>query len=311
MAVLPAVLSAQPPVRRPAVWIGPPGVENGKAIRALFERPDEWQQTRTLVDGLLTTGNTLKQFPDDDLRLWFGRLREWKLRLMLEVGAVKEWGQTGDVPFTQQSPAWDRFQKLGGAIYAIAMDEPLLCARKKINKTDEYAVEETVRFMALVRERYPDLLIGDIETYPSIPLADHYKWIDNLNRRLREKHVRELDFYRLDVKWINFTVQQWGGWNEVKELEQYCRSRRLPFSLIYWPADLPALKRIGRAGDSTWYISIMRQAQDYAVIGGAPDEYVIESWVGEPAETVPESKDWTLTRSVRDLVERFVPRTPD
>jgi hypothetical protein len=101
-------------------------------------------------------------------------------------------------------------------------------------------------------------------------------------------------------------VQQTGSWKEVKQLEQYCRGQRLPFSLIYWPADLPSLRRLGRAGDSTWYISIMRQAQDYAVIGGAPDEYVIESWVGEPSSSVPETADWTFTRSVRDFVERFV-----
>src|SRR4051794_12135796 len=93
VAALPALLSAQAPQRRPTVWIGPPGVEKGKALRALFEHPEEWKQTRTLVDGLLTTGNHLNQFSDDELRLWFGRLHEWKLRLMLEVGAVKEWAR--------------------------------------------------------------------------------------------------------------------------------------------------------------------------------------------------------------------------
>ena len=302
-AVSPVVFAQD--VRHPGVWMGPPAVENGKALRALFEHPDEWKQTRSMIDGILYADHHFKDFSDDDLRKWFGQLREWKLRLMLEVGAVKEWGQTGDITFNRQQPSWDRLQKLGGYIHALAMDEPLICARNKIHKTDEYAVEETAKFIALTRARYPDILIGDIETYPSIPLKDHYWWIDNLNRKLRELHVRELDFYRLDVNWINFTVQQLGGWKEVKQLEQYCRGRHLPFSLIYWPADLPALKRLGRAGESTWYISIMRQAQDYAVIGGAPDEYVIESWVGEPARTVPESADWTLTRSVRDFVTRF------
>ncbi len=306
LAALPAIAWAQEPAKRPGVWIGPPGVENGKALRALFERPDEWKQTRSMVDGLLYADHNFKQFSDEDLHLWFGRLREWKLRLMLEVGAIKEWGQSGDETFRKQRPVWDRLQNFGANIYAVAMDEPLLCARKKIHKPDEYAVEETAKFIALVRERYPEILIGDIETYPSIPLADHYWWIENVNRRLREKHVRELDFYRLDVNWINFTVQQTGSWKEVKQLEQYCRARRLPFSLIYWPADLPSLKRLGRAGESTWYISLMRQAQDYAVIGGAPDEYVIESWVGEPPNTVPDSGEWTFTRSVRDFVERFV-----
>jgi hypothetical protein len=220
--------------------------------------------------------------------------------------AIKEWGITGEATFSRQLPAWEHIGKLGGTIHAIAMDEPLLCTRKRLQKPDEYAVEEAARFIALVRQRYPEMPIGDIETYPSIPLPDHFRWIENLNRRLREKHVRELDFYRLDVNWINFTVQQTGSWKEVKQLEEYCRARHLPFSLIYWPSDLPVLKKLGRAGESTWYLSIMREAQDYAVIGGAPDEFVIESWVGEPAKSVPESTDWTFTRSVRDLVERFV-----
>ena len=306
LAALAAVALAQGPAPKPTVWIGPPGVENGKSLRAMFEHPDEWKETRSMVDGLLYADHNFKQFSDDDLRLWFSRLREWKLRLTLEVGAIKEWGITGEITFTRQRPTWDRIQNLGGKIYAVAMDEPLLCTRKWLKKPDEYAVEETARFIALARERYPDLLIGDIETYPSIPLADHYRWIDNLNRRLRELHVRELDFYRLDVNWINFTVQQTGSWKEVKQLEQYCRARKLPFSLIYWPADLPALKRLGRAGESTWYISIMRQAQDYVVVGGAPDQYVIESWVGAPSASVPEITAWTFTNSVRDFVERFV-----
>jgi hypothetical protein len=292
--------------QRPTVWIGPPGAENGKSLRAMFEHPDQWPQTRSMIDGLLYADHNMRQFSDKDLRMWFADMRDWKLRLSLEVGAVKEWGVTGDIPFQRQSPWWDHLQKLGGKIDTIAMDEPFLCVRKRLNKPDAYAVEETARFMALVRQRYPDMRIGDIETYPSIPLADHQWWIENLNRALRDKHVRELDFYRLDVNWINFTVQQTGSWKELKLLEQYCRARHLPFSLIYWPADLPLMKRLQRFGESTWYLSIMRQAQDYVAVGGAPDEYVIESWVGEPAESVPETGEWTFTRSVRDLVERFV-----
>ena len=82
--------------------------------------------------------------------------------------------------------------------------------------------------------------------------------------------------------------------------------RKLPFSLIYWAADYPLLKSAGMADDSTWYISIMRQASDYFSVGGSPDEYVIESWIDAPSHSVPETDPWTFSRSVLDFCRRFV-----
>ena len=38
-----------------------------------------------------------------------------------------------------------------------------------------------------------------------------------------------------------------------------------------------------------------------------PDEIVVESWVGVPLRSVPETDEWTFTRSVRDFCRRFVP----
>ena len=65
--------------------------------------------------------------------------------------------------------------------------------------------------------------------------------------------MRGLDFYRLDVNWANFVVQDIGCWGDVQKLEEYCRKRKLPFSLIYWASEQPALDRMGLADDSTWY----------------------------------------------------------
>jgi len=55
-------------------------------------------------------------------------------------------------------------------------------------------------------------------------------------------------------------------------------------------------------------VSLLRQGADYALVNGAPDQYVIESWVGANSRSVPETAAFTFTRSVRDFARKFVRR---
>ncbi len=302
------VAAAQTAPPRPEVWMGPPGYDKGRLVRELFEKPDAWKETRSLIDVFFVSDLSLKKLYGDDneLQRWFGQLKEWKLKFAMEVGAIKPWGQTGEKCFNAEKPIWERAQRLGGDLYAIAMDEPFLCCRHHIKKPDDYAVEETANYIALVRKHFPQMKVGDIETYPSIPLADHLWWIEALQKKLAEKGVRGLDFYRLDVNWSNFTVFDRGTWPEVKKLESYCRSRKLPFSMIYWASGQPLLNKLKLADASTWYIDIMAQGYAYAMCQGTPDQVVIESWIEAPPRCLPETEEWTFTRSVRDFVKTFV-----
>ncbi|MFO0925928.1 MAG: hypothetical protein U0736_02685 [Gemmataceae bacterium] len=303
---------AGPPVppSTPAVWMGPPSYDNGKCFRALFERPDEWRQTRGVVDVLLYADHHLRrQFTDAELRAWFALLRQWRLPLALEVGAIKPWGPTAEATFRAQRAHWDAFRRLGADIHAVVLDEPLLCSRTVLKKTDEYAVEQTAEFVALVRRHYPGVRIGDIEPYPSIPLNDHRWWVDTLQRRLADRGVRGLDFYRLDVNWAEFVVFARGSWPEVRQVERHCRSRKLPFGLIYWASDYPALTQRRLADDATWYVSLQRQGYDYAMVDGHPDHYVLQSWLPAPSRCTPETDPSTFTRSVLDFTRRFVKPT--
>lgn len=290
------------------VWMGPPLNDQAHSFRELFEHPDQWTDTRKSVDVLFATDLKLHDFKDDELRAWFGQMHDWNLKLAMEVGALKEWGQTGEKCFNAERKNWERLQGLGAHLYAIAMDEPLCACREHINKTDDYALEETAQYIKLVRETFPDLLIGDIETYPSITIEDHEKWIEGLQHRLAELKVRGLDFYRLDVDWVRFTVQNKGSWKEARQLELWCRQHKLPFGMIYWPSGFESLRKQGLGDDSTYYTSTMQQGYDYRRVGGNPDQYVIESWVGAPAHSVPETEEWTFTRTVRDFVRKFAPR---
>jgi hypothetical protein len=292
---------------RPELWMGPPALDNGRGFRELFEKPDTWRETRAVVDVLMYADHNLKRhFTDDELRAWLPRLQQWNIKFAMEVGAIKPWGLTGQRCFDVERPIWERVQRLGGKIHAIAMDEPLCCCRLHIHQPDDYAVRETASYIALVRKHFPDVLIGDIEAYPGIPLDDHFQWIEALQKRLAELKVRGLDFYRLDVDWVHFLHGR-GSWAEGKKLEVYCRQHKLPFSLVYWAAGYPALTRLGLADDATWYVSVMQQGYDYALVRGAPEQYVVQSWVDGPPRITPETDQWSFTRSVLDFSRKFRP----
>lgn len=305
-----SVRSAEPRALRPEVWMMPPGASNACCLRELFTQPESWTETRLLVTVIGCTANQLtKNFSDEELRAWLRQIGQWGLKLGLEVGAVKEWGPTGQQTFDIQRRQFDRIQSLGGKISALALDEPLCCVRQRLKKPDAYAVEETASFVALARKNYPGFRIGDIEPYPYFQREELLAFVDALQARLKQMKVRGLDFFRLDVDWNHFTIGNRiyaGNWPDVKQLELGCRRRKLPFSLIYWAADYDRMKQLRLADDATWYVGVMQQGYDYAFVGGAPDEYVIESWVGAPAHSVPETADWTFTRSVRDFCRRFV-----
>lgn len=302
--------AATPPKPRPQFWMGPPGYDHGRCFRELFEKPDAWKETRSVVDVLIYADHNLKRyFTDDQLRAWFAQVQQWNLKFALEVGAIKPWGTTGERCFTLERPNWEHLQSLGAKIYAIAMDEPLACTKQALHKPEDYAVQETANYIALVRKNFLDVLIGDIEAYPFTSLDDHLRWIETLQKRLTEMKVRGLDFYRVDVDWVHFLHGR-GSWAELKKLEQYCRQHKLPFSLIYWAADYPALSHMGLADDSTWYVSLIQQGYDYALVHGSPEQYVVQSWVNGPSRTTPESDQWTFTRSVLDFNRMFVQRKP-
>ena len=271
-------------------------MNQGLCFRELFEHPEQWTQARAITGSLLYADWAFREFSDAELASWFAQMQQWNVRLELEVGGVKEWGAgTGQSTFDSQKPEWDRIQRLGGNIMSVAMDEPLCCVRSRIHKPDEYAVDETAKFIGLVRTNYPGIKVADIEPYPYIPLADQIAWIQVLQKRLAENGTKGMDFYRLDVDWLSFELQEKGSWKEVKKLEDYCRSIGLPFSLVYWSPAFDMMKSKGLADDSTWNTGTMAQGYDYAAVGGAPDQYVLESWINCPSHSVPESADYTFT----------------
>jgi hypothetical protein len=286
----------------PRLVIGPP---NNSAFRELFVHADQWRQARAMTGAILTASHNLRDFSDDDLRDWFQQMRRWGISLELEVAAIKEWGPTADDTFAAEEVVWDRVLRLGGDLASVAMDEPLGSARY-LKKSDEYAVEQTARFVMLARRKYPGLKIGDVEPYPGFTAVEHLEWLATLQARIRAEGVAPLDFYRLDADWIAFTLAHRGSWHEAVMLGQSVRKIGVPFSLIYWASGYPQAKADGRANETIWYTEVLQEGADVAGVGGHPDQFVIESWIGTPVRTVPEDEPYSFTNSVLAFGTRFV-----
>ena len=303
----------------PRFVIGPPGKTEFTAYRQLIEHPEQWAKLRPHVGALLVTANWLnKQYPDDaELKTAMDALRKIGIPLEFEVGALKEGPKTGEKTYQVQTKGWDRIINAGGDVRSFAMDEPFINSRihqkvtQENNRDMEFAADETATFIELVRKNYPTILIGDIEGFPALSAVELIQWIDLLQAKLKAKGVRGLDFFRVDTDWMNFVANNnKGDWRALKKIELHCRQIGLPFSVIYWAANYPHAITQGTADDRTWYTGMMQMAYDYNYANGSPDQYVIESWVGAPEKTLPDSDPFSFTGGALDFVERFVIEKP-
>ena len=311
------LFAAEPEGTIPTFVLGPPGCNDGQAIRELAHYPEQWEQVRSRVGNLLYADHVLhRQNPDDaGLTELLSKFREMNLPLQLEVGAVKPWGRTGAEAFAKQKPMWERFLRCGAMIDSIALDEPLVCCKfvikDELNGTDpmEYAVTETAEFIALVRRDYPNWKIGSIEGFPSLSADQLIQWIDSLEAALEAKGIHGLDFFRIDTDWMHFVHDtKKGSWHDMRRIEEHCRRKGISFSVIYWAANYPAMLKRDLADDRTWYVGVLRMGFDYAAVGGMPDQIVVQSWVDGPNTFLPETKPFTFTNSALDLTDRFLPK---
>ena len=310
------------------IWMMP----KGDTFPELMTQLEKWPKTRALIDILGYADHVMNRTYDDtQLKQGFTVMNTIGLPLALEVGAVKPWGTTGADTFSKQKPMWDRFRGLGADIAGIVMDEPLAAVHNRYDKSFsdiiedtnearfEYAVEETAKFIGMVREEYPDWFVADIEVFPSFTADYVIRWIDALEARLKEKGIRGQDFFRMDVDWnafgVNYTNSlkervnlSWEqGWREVKRIEDHCRAINLPYSVTYWAANVPASQDLQK-DPASWCNGIMRMGQGYQDAGGRPDQYAVQTWIGLPEKPLPETDPHSFTYSVLEFNKSFIPQ---
>lgn len=311
----------QAETKKKEVWMMPPGPGPQEppsvvALRDFYLHPDDWKQTRAAITAKTVGvfGSTCykmnKAFTPDEMHQFGQMLKGWNIKFGLEVESVQGTPdrKTGQAAFDHERKGWDNIEAAGLPIYAVAMDEPY-CKEVFIRHLPrEEAIEGTANFIALVREHYPGVQIGDIEPYPSLAVSDLVAWVKALQARLAEMHVRGIDFFRLDYDWTHLIVDNHSNFHDIKHLEVACRDIGVPFSLVYMSAPYGYYQKMGISDDDFWYIGVMWQGYAYALVNGDPDQYVLESWIGTPSTGTPENNPNSFSHSVLDFCNKFVLR---
>jgi hypothetical protein len=301
----------------------PPWPGNGQCLREMLDREGEWRQTRRSIHGIGYWPWLLNQhFNDDEIQTLFAKLKTWELQLGLEVPVLKaaKWGGDGQPlqakgAFAQLQRFAARFKALGMEKVAwFAFDEPLYAARHVIPSNTEiperlaHGVAETTAFIAMLRRAYPGARLGDIEPYPALTFDEITGAVEGVQKICAQQGVNGLNFLRLDVDWDRMERKNEGSWAEVKRVEDWCHSRGMDFSLIYWSANQPRLDREGQATPDVWRTGMLLQGRAYAQAGGMPDQVVIESWLHVPRRAVPETNPDTFTGSVLEFLRTYPAR---
>ncbi|MDO8588417.1 MAG: carbohydrate-binding protein [Armatimonadota bacterium] len=278
----------------------PPGrpTMNAQATRDLMENWDQWQVTRAYTNVFGDYDHSIPNFTDAELSSFYAQLVASGIGICMETGAITQNG--GEEAFNNNKALHDRIISNGGPLDSLAMQEPLTGARYN-NWGNEFAANETVDWIQLVRQNRPGVRIGSIEAYPYNSQSLLQWWITALQDRCAQRGVEGIDFFEIDCDWRIFPSQ--GNWTTVKNLETWCHNNGLAYSVIYWPGP-----HASSMNDIDFYTDIMNQGNAYKNAGGAPDEYDIQCWDYIPLNTVPETTNYTFTNGAIRFINAYVPR---
>lgn len=236
---------------------------------------------------------------DAELRLAVDAIRERGLALAVEAGPLDppaECGQgiEGFAGTDEGRLIADRILNAGGRIDLIALDEPLFFASiydgpQACRWDPEQVAAEVGEFIGVMREYFPDLVVGDTEPLAHTSTPRTYTgWLETFRR----VNGYDLAFLHMDIDWGRPT---WPG--EVKTIEDFGRSFGVPVGIIYAGNHQDAT-------DEAWLSIAGERVLRYEdQTGGRPEHVLFQSWNDKPDRALPDGDLYTFTNFVRTYFE--------
>jgi hypothetical protein len=309
---LPPALAAARPDR---IWFSPgPGTLD---YLRLFEHPEEWTRTRSVVTVFKFYAQHTQTPPpsivgpnsyDALVRAGaFKQLTSWKSKTALEAGTVKEFWCTPDASGMEASirstlEAVKAIENAGGTLAYLAMDEPWVSGRARACAAPalEPTADRVATYMSAVSRAYPALRIGLIEAYP-FSRADA---IESMVQMLRARGVSPA-FLHMDVDWHALAPGEFV--RDMKRLQSFAAAQNIPFGIIIvgYNGEADPLYAIDAAGISNLI------AETFGSWESMPEHLIVQSWVVTATglfitpSNLPEDRPFTHTSLVWELFRRL------
>jgi len=299
------------------IWFAPgPGTID---MRRLFEAPDEWPRARDTIQvfkfyqqhtepGPSIVGpNTYDALVQSGA---FSKLtREWKKRIALEAGSVKDFYCTPDGSGMEASIAAtlrsiDAIQAAGGILTYLAMDEPFIAgqSRRCGGPAFEPTADRLRIYMTAVRQRNPEVRIGLIEAYPFFTPAQFEEMLALMKQRGVPAAFLHADVYLPALRRGRDELGR-----DLVRLSQLAETYKIPFGLMIWGENGNADAQY--AADARQLASaIHRTFRSWSVM---PNQLIFQSWAESSTglritpSNLPEGRPDTHTYLLNDVYQQL------
>lgn len=288
------------------LWIGP----NGSA--GLYGAGAQWPEGQSrvhvlklYVDAIATPGQQTPQV--------VATAQSADIHLAIEVGGLREWQCSGTAMAQIERDKIRPLVAAGGTVGYLAMDSPFgytiaTGGAGNCGYSIRQAAESLAVYMSAMRQTYPGVRIGLIEpvpwyrvgTHPSHPgndFGDLPRLLDTAAtvRALRGEH---LDFVHADSPY-DYNQAHPTGWQKLRAWQDSVRLRGIRFGLTY-NSDVG-----GATSDQMFHQSSLAALDAFLAVGGAPDDFILQSWYPYPMSMAPETTPYTFTYLVKHFIARY------
>jgi hypothetical protein len=288
---------------RPQIWFSPLDPSPPDASRpfnggpdymALFEEDAPWERAADAIHVFKLYGGWVAgAASDDELRRVVGDLNRRGIAIGFEASPLR-YGSDCAAWLEEGRSITRRLQQAGAVVRYVAFDHPydtgvLAPGPEGCGLSAEQAAQGVAEYAAAIRERFPDVVAGTIETAAN-DVAEVERWVE----AYRSAAGEDFDFFHLD---LNFARPDWP--EATMKIETFLRARGIEMGMIYFG-------NWEDSSDAVWLGRVEDRFTSYELRSGRPDHAIFQSWHPYPQRILPETDAHAFTA----VIHRYLrPRT--